>query len=312
MMPDEIIRTENLCFEYPSKRALSDVCLSVPAHTVTALVGPNGAGKTTLMRCLAALERPFSGEVLVDGFDSEESAQEIHSRIGYLPDSFGVYETLSVRQCLVYAARSRFLPEKTLKARVEEAAAMLGITGYLQAGAGTLSRGLRQRLAIAQSIIHKPRLLILDEPASGLDPDARKSLADLITGLAGGGITILVSSHILSELQDYCTDVIILSEGRVISHQKISPALPEGMVWMEAEFDRITEDAKNFIRSHSGAEIEAWENMVRFPFTRDKNSHAMLLRNIIKNGFNVTSFREERASIHEIYAKARRDDAVKS
>ncbi|MHB8286222.1 MAG: ABC transporter ATP-binding protein [Caulobacteraceae bacterium] len=211
-----MIDAENLVFDYPSGRALHGVGFVVRAGAVLALVGPNGAGKSTLMRCIAALDVPTEGTVNVLGYDTQKNPREIHAALGYLSDMFGLYDALSVHQALTYAARSRGVPMAETEAAVLAAAARVGLSERLESLAGELSRGLRQRLAIGQTIVHRPRVLLLDEPASGLDPDARKSLSDLILSLATDGMTIVVSSHILSELDDYCTEMLMLDEGRVV------------------------------------------------------------------------------------------------
>jgi ABC-2 type transport system ATP-binding protein len=211
-----MIDAENLVFDYPSGRALHGVSFVVRAGAVLALVGPNGAGKSTLMRCIAALDSPTEGAVIVQGYDTRRNPREIHEALGYLSDTFGLYDALTVRQALVYAARSRGVRAQETEAAVIAAAGRVGLSERLDSFAGELSRGLRQRLAIAQTIVHKPRVLLLDEPASGLDPDARNRLSELILSLAADGMTIMVSSHILSELDDYCTEMLMLDEGRIV------------------------------------------------------------------------------------------------
>src|SRR6201991_1509648 len=147
-MTHPIARIAGLRFEYPGVRALHDVSVELAAGTVTALVGPNGAGKSTLMRCLAGLETPALGQIEVDGVDVIEEPREAHRKLGYLSDFFGVYESLSVRQCLVHAAAIHGVAEATLDGEARRTAGQLGLADRLEARAGTLSRGLRQRLAI--------------------------------------------------------------------------------------------------------------------------------------------------------------------
>ena len=210
-----MIDVEGLIFDYPSGRALHGVSFVVRPGAVMALVGPNGAGKSTLMRCIAALESPESGHISVVGLDTRRDPRGVHAALGYLPDAFGLYDALSVRQCLLYAARSRGVDPADAGAAIELAAAEVGLTDRLDQRAGELSRGLRQRLAIAQAVVHRPRVLLLDEPAAGLDPAARDALAALIRKFAAGGLTLMVSSHLLSELEDYCTEMLMLEDGRL-------------------------------------------------------------------------------------------------
>ncbi|MBR7617784.1 ABC transporter ATP-binding protein [Phenylobacterium sp. 20VBR1] len=210
-----MIEVEGVVYDYPAVRALHGVSFEVQAGAVLALVGPNGAGKSTLMRCIAALDVPTEGTIRVAGLDVEEDPRGVHAAIGYLPDFFGLYEELSVRKALTYAARSRGVPVSETAAAVEMAAARVQLTDRLEARAGELSRGLKQRLAIAQTIVHQPRVLLLDEPAAGLDPEARRSLSDLILSLSKDGMTIVVSSHILAELEDYSTQMLMIRDGAV-------------------------------------------------------------------------------------------------
>lgn len=210
-----MIEVQDVVYDYATMRALHGVSFAVEAGAVLALVGPNGAGKTTLMRCIAALDAPTEGAIRVAGFDTQADPRAVHGAIGYLPDFFGLYDELPVRRALAYAALSRGVAEADLAKAVERAAARVQLSDRLDARAGELSRGLRQRLAIGQTIVHQPRVLLLDEPAAGLDPEARRELSDLIVRLAGEGMTIVVSSHILAELEDYSTRMLMIREGRV-------------------------------------------------------------------------------------------------
>jgi ABC-2 type transport system ATP-binding protein len=211
-----MIDAENVVFDYPSGRALRGVSFVVRAGAVLALVGPNGAGKSTLMRCIAALDVPTEGAITVQGIDTQDDPRAVHASLGYLPDIYGLYDRLTVRQGLIYAARSRGVASADAPGAAEAAAARVGLSDRMESLAGHLSRGLRQRLGIAQSLVHRPRVLLLDEPASGLDPEARASLSELIRSLAGDGMTLIVSSHILSELEDYCSEMLMLREGEVV------------------------------------------------------------------------------------------------
>ena len=213
-----LIDIADLVFEYPGHRALDGVSLGIAAGSVTALVGPNGAGKSTLMRCIAGLEQALSGQILVKGIDVARRPREVHRHLGYLSDFYGLYERLPAHRCLHYAALATGLSNDAALTRVREVARQLGLADLLERLPGELSRGQRQRLAIGQAIIHRPEVLLLDEPASGLDPEARASLSTLFRQLQAEGMTLVVSSHILSELDEYCTHILSLRGGRVQSH----------------------------------------------------------------------------------------------
>ena len=218
-----MIEVSQLVFEYPGHRALDGVSLSIAAGSVTALVGPNGAGKSTLMRCIAGLEQPLSGHIRVKGLSVEEQPREVHRHLGYLSDFYGLYDRLSVMRCLQYSALSMGVAPGDVDVRVRQVAAQLGLTELLHRHPTELSRGQRQRVAIGQAIVHQPGVLLLDEPASGLDPDARSSLSTLFRQLQAQGMTLIVSSHILSELDEYCTHILSIRDGRIESHEALNP-----------------------------------------------------------------------------------------
>lgn len=211
-----MIKVEDLVFDYGDFRALDGISFELPQGKIIALVGHNGAGKTTLFKCLSGLVQPTSGWVSIDGVSRPHL---IKSKIGFLQDFIGVYEELSVTQCLEYFGRAYRLSESQIQKRIPELAQELQLGSFLNKKAGDLSRGMKQRLAIAQSIIHKPKLLLLDEPASGLDPQSRIQLAELFLSLKSMGITLLVSSHILSELDQYADELLILDGGVILQDQ---------------------------------------------------------------------------------------------
>ncbi len=242
-----MIDVNDLVYEYPSARALDGVSLKVVPQTITALVGPNGAGKTTLLRCLAALEAPYAGHVLIDGLDTAAAPREIHARLGYLPDFYGLYDELSVRRSLIYAARAHGIARPRRERRRKKAAARVGLADRMETPAGQLSRGLRQRLAIAQTIVHEPRVLLLDEPAAGLDPQARRDLSTLLVALKDGGMTLVVSSHILAELEDYCSEMIIIEDGRIVGGKAVKVRDVERPRYL-VEIATARSDLKDFSR----------------------------------------------------------------
>ena len=162
---------------------------------------------------------PFSGTLLIDNIDPYENPREARKKIGYLPDDFGLFNDLSVRDNIIYAALMHQISLKEAHQKASEIEDFLNLNDKKNAPAASLSRGYRQRVAIAQSIIHNPEILILDEPASGLDPEARIELANIFKQLQKQGMTLIVSSHILAELEDYCTSMLVLRNGKLISHE---------------------------------------------------------------------------------------------
>jgi ABC-2 type transport system ATP-binding protein len=296
-----MIDVKDLVYEYPSARALDGVSLSVAPQTITALVGPNGAGKTTLLRCLAALEAPYSGHVLIDGLDTAEAPREIHARLGYLPDFYGLYDELSVRRSLTYAARAHGLAPAAAAAAAEKAAARVGLGDRMESLAGELSRGLRQRLAISQTIVHEPRVLLLDEPAAGLDPQARRDLSTLLVSLKDAGMTLVVSSHILAELEDYCSEMIIIEDGRIAGGKAVKVRDVERPRYL-LEIATARSDLKEFLAQRAGLDvIEVDQHHALFTFTRNPGARAKLIRDLVAAGFEVSSFGESTKALEDSY-----------
>jgi ABC-2 type transport system ATP-binding protein len=296
-----MIEVSDLVYEYPSQRALDGVSLTVVPQTITALVGPNGAGKTTLLRCLAALETPYSGRVQIDGLDTTAAPREIHARLGYLPDFYGLYDELSVRRSLVYAARAHGIAQGTAGAAAEKAASRVGLSGRMEQLAGELSRGLRQRLAIGQTIVHEPRVLLLDEPAAGLDPQARRDLSSLLVALKNSGMTLVVSSHILAELEDYCSEMIIIDGGHVVGGKPVKVRDVERPRYI-LEIATARSDLKDFLGNRAGLDvIEVDEHHALFTFTRNAGARAKLVRDLVTAGFEVSSFGESTKALEDAY-----------
>ncbi len=298
-----MITVESLIFEYPGVRALNNVSFTIPPGSITALVGPNGAGKTTLLRCLAALDEPVSGSILLQGVDVLENPRLCHRDIGYLSDFFGLYDDLTVEQCLRYMAMAHGIERERCPEAGLLAADRVGIKDRLGDKAKALSRGLRQRLAIAQAIIHEPKMLLLDEPASGLDPEARSSLAGLFLSLRDEGMTLLVSSHILTELEEYSTDMLILTKG-VIAGQRQVRSREAVSVLMKVTLAG-SPDGKG-LTSALGETAGVSDVRVDGPhgwfrFTGDGEAQRELLKNLVNRGVPVCAFTEMKADMHHEY-----------
>ena len=309
-----IVETRDLVYDYPTARALFGMSFVIEPGTITALVGPNGAGKTTLMRCLAALETPFSGTVRIDGLDVEDEPREIHRRLGFLQDFFGLYDDLTVRQCLAHYAATHGVPAQFRNEQIELSATRLGIADRLNQKAGTLSRGLRQRLAVAQAIIHKPNLLLLDEPASGLDPEARQELSALLLVLRDEGMTLVVSSHILSELEDYSTHMIIVRDGRITEHSAIGEIAARAATRLRIELSERHDGIAAALAGADGvSNVAMEETAASFDFDGDAAQRAGLLRKLVETGHPVSAFHVEQRSMQDVYMdRLHRDGADES
>jgi ABC-2 type transport system ATP-binding protein len=306
-----MIKITGLIFDYPGHRALNDISLTVPPGSVTALVGPNGAGKTTLLRCIAGLETPLAGSIEVAGIDVIKEPREVHRTLGYLSDFFGLYQDLSVARCLEYAAASQGLPDGDIAGAIAKTAAGLDLADRLNQPAASLSRGLRQRVAIGQAIIHAPRVLLLDEPASGLDPEARAGLARLFVQLQAEGMTIVVSSHILAELDEYSTHMLALRQGQVIENRPLAAHHPApGGRHLRLELAQPDERLYDWFIAHPQAALRlSGEDFVEFDFTGDSIAQATLLRELVEAGFPVTALAEQRENLQQSYLRSVADQA---
>jgi ABC-2 type transport system ATP-binding protein len=297
--PFAMLSVQDVIYDYPGGRALHGVSVTITPGSVTALVGPNGAGKTTLLKCLAALEHPFSGRVVIDGIDTQIDPRAVHERVGYLPDFFGLYDGLTVRQSLVYAARARGFSAKDAEQAAAFAAERVGLTERIKQTAGTLSRGLRQRLAIGQAIVHRPKVLLLDEPAAGLDPDARRHLSDLVRALADEGVTLVVSSHILAELEDYCDQMVMIRDGRVAGGGVIAAdahcAVEVRLVTVDVRLSEVLSGIGNVrIAGVDGP-------VARIVIEGGPDAEAQVLASLVSQGLAVRSFAVQTARLEAAY-----------
>jgi ABC-2 type transport system ATP-binding protein len=202
--------------------ALAGLSLSAPYGQVTALVGPNGAGKTTLLLILASLLRPDRGRVLVGGADPVRNPRGVRRQMGWMPDTFGVYDQLIVGDYLAFFGTAYGLDAAATQTRVADLLGLVHLSEFVAQPVHVLSRGQKQRLALARALIHKPRVLLLDEPASGLDPRSRIELRDVLRGLAGEGVAVVVSSHILTELEEVADRVVLVARGRTLGEHTMA------------------------------------------------------------------------------------------
>jgi ABC-2 type transport system ATP-binding protein len=297
-----MIVADSVTYEYPNLRALSDVSFSIGEGAIAALIGPNGAGKTTLLRCLAALDRPYSGSIAVDGVDTADHPREVHKRIGYLSDFFGVYGDLTVERCLRHAAMANGVDAAKVSAAVSRAAARVGLSDRMSAISGTLSRGLRQRLGIAQAMIHDPTVLLLDEPASGLDPEARHSLSLLFRTLRDQGMTLLVSSHILSELEDYATEVLFIRDGKLMQHSAIGVQETSPTIRIRVELARPVPGLRETLSRLPGVAVDSCEGAEAIlTVAVDPDARRAVLAALVGADLPVIEFAEHRERLQESY-----------
>lgn len=214
---DAVITVRDLTKKYGRFTAVNGVAFDVPRGAIFGLIGPNGAGKSTTFSIVASLLKPTSGTVRVGGFDPAKETTQVRSIVGFMPDQLGVYGTLTAEEYLKFFAAAYRIPRQDWPGLVEGLLELVGLANKADVDVDTMSRGMKQRMSLARALIHDPEVLILDEPASGLDPRARVELRELIQQLSVMGKTIVISSHILAELETVCTDVAILEGGRVLA-----------------------------------------------------------------------------------------------
>jgi ABC-2 type transport system ATP-binding protein len=219
-----MIRLKGLKKAYDRKVAVDGVDLEVEKGSLFGLIGPNGAGKTTTLKMLATLIKPDAGSIEVDGLDAVEDVRALRRRLGYMPDAFGVFPGFSGVDYLEFFGRSYGLSGRPLRERLEGVLELTELTGVRDELTSSLSTGMRQRLSLAKTLLHDPDLLVLDEPASGLDPRARIEIRSLLKELGRMGKTIVISSHILADLEEICTAVGIIEQGRVVWHGSMHDA----------------------------------------------------------------------------------------
>jgi len=217
-----MIEVSDLRVDYDDFCAVRDLSLTIGDGEVCGLIGPNGAGKTSTMRAIVGLLEPTYGSIRVNGIDARERPDDAQRTMGFMPDFAPVYEDLKCWEFLDIFAAAYKIPKAIRKQRVEEELARVSLTEKRDVPAGTLSRGMRQRLTLAKTLLSDPQILLLDEPASGLDPNARIELKQIIRSLAVEGRSVLVSSHILSEMSEFCTSVAIMERGRMVVHGTIA------------------------------------------------------------------------------------------
>ena len=218
-------------------RAVDGVDLEARAGRVTALIGPNGAGKTTLLLMLAGLLVPDSGQVRVAGFDPVTQSRHARAQTGWMPDAFGTWDSLTSREVLETFGAAYGMPLAMARARADELLATVHLTEFAKQPAAVLSRGQKQRLGLARALVHDPQVLLLDEPAAGLDPRSRVDLRILLRALAAEGKTVLVSSHVLTELDELADDAVFISGGRSVSAEQLGALDAVGRQWRVTALD---------------------------------------------------------------------------
>jgi ABC-2 type transport system ATP-binding protein len=307
-----MIEMQRLRKEYPDVVAVHDLDVNIPEGEIYGLIGPNGAGKTTSIRMACGLLTPTSGNVKICRIDVHKQPELAQRNIGYLSDFFSVYDDLKVWEYLDYFANAYKMPEAAINKRIEEVIGQVGLEVKRDSFIKGLSRGMKQRLGIARAVIHKPKVLLLDEPASGLDPKSRHDLRALLMSLRDEGATILISSHILSELEGFCTSIGVMEKGKMIRSGRIDQIVAEEsrfrvirVAWV-GDADVPAMLATMVDVSH----IESEGKETTFRFTGNDEALAKIPAELAARGAAVLSFGEVKQTVEEIYMKLSKNEVM--
>jgi ABC-2 type transport system ATP-binding protein len=304
------IETRGLTKQFDRHIAVNDIDLQVAAGEVCGLIGPNGAGKTTLLRMLAAAEEPTIGEIYINGdrLLRDRSHPILKQRIGFLPDDFPLYDDLTVWDYLDYFARLYNLQQPRRRERINSVLELVQLTNKRNSLISTLSRGMKQRLSLGRTIIHEPLLLLLDEPVSGLDPIARMQFREIIKVLQEVGMTVVISSHVLSDLAELCTWVSIMELGYLVESaplQELYKRLSRQQIFMSVlgnKLAALTSELKNFPWVENWAIIPETQQ-VCVDFSGSPEDSANLLRGLVAANIPLTEFHCTQEDLETIFLK---------
>jgi ABC-2 type transport system ATP-binding protein len=306
-----MITADNLTKVYGKRTALDHVSFEVPEGEIFGFVGPNGAGKTTTLRILAALLEPTGGHASIGGVDVSKQPDLVHSRLGYMPDFFGVYDQLTVSEYLDFYAACYRQPKQRRSKVVTELLELIGLSERRDQLVDTLSRGLKQRLCLARALVHDPVVLLLDEPASGLDPRARVDMREILKELRRMGKTIVISSHILPELTELCTMIGIIDHGRMQatgSVQEVVEHLSAGRrLRIAIVGDR--EAAVVLLKLHGSVrEVDIVNGAIEAMYEGDESTAADILQALTTGGIKVSAFSQVDGGLEEAFMRATSDE----
>ncbi len=299
-----MIKTENLSKDYGSLTAVANLNLTIQQGDIFGFIGPNGAGKTTTMRILVTLLEPTHGTAFIDGLDVRKKGKKVRKLVGYMPDFMGVYDDLKVFEYLEFFAAAFAIERKKRKTIVDGVLELTDLQSKRSATVDSLSRGMQQRLGLARVLIHDPKVLILDEPASGLDPRARIEIRELLRELKRMGKTIMISSHILSELEEICDHVGIIEHGRMVfsgTLEEIRPRLgieSKVRVQVANNQDKAVEllSALPQIR-----QVQVIDDYISVTFGEDEEGDGVIARTLVNGGLDVTFLQPEQLKLDDAF-----------
>ena len=299
-----MIETKHLTKNYGNLTAVDDLNLTIQAGDIFGFIGPNGAGKTTTMRILVTLLEPTRGKAFIDGLDVGKEGKKVRRRVGYMPDFMGVYDDLKVFEYLEFFAAAFGIERKKRKAIVDGVLELTDLQSKQAATVDSLSRGMQQRLGLARVLIHDPKVLILDEPASGLDPRARIEIRELLRELKRMGKTIMISSHILSELEEICDHVGIIEHGRLVFSGTIEEIRPRLGIHSKVRV-RVADHQEKAVELLSALpqvhQVQTLGDDIAVSFNEGQDGDGVIARTLVKADLDVISIQPERLKLDDAF-----------
>lgn len=305
-----MLQIDHLYKSYGKFQAVSNLTLHIPKGDLFGFVGPNGAGKTTTIRMVCGLMLPNRGNIAINGMDALTHQKEIKKQIGYVPDFFGVYDNLKVREYMDFYGSMYRMGSKEIERISDDLLELVNLSDKKETYVDTLSRGMKQRLCVARALIHNPALLVLDEPNSGLDPRARVEMKELLQNLRSMGKTIVISSHILSELSEMCNSIGIMNHGNLVAAGRIEDVM-EGVFGNNQLIVTLEEGRETAVRianEHAGVKVDSvGEHELRLSHNMTKQEIAKLIGTMIAEGVVVTGFHKQEGDLETLFMRVTGD-----
>jgi ABC-2 type transport system ATP-binding protein len=316
-MSEAVVATHALTKKYGELTALDQLSITLDRGQILGFIGPNGAGKTTAIKILVGLARPTSGQARIAGVDCVRESRKIKHLVGYMPDRFGCYDNMRVREYLDFFGAAFKIPWQRRKRRIEEVLETTGSSYMADRFVETLSHGMQQRIGIARTLLHDPEVLILDEPANGLDPQARIEIRELLLRLAAMGKTLIVTSHILPELSRICDRVAILTHGRLRASGTLNEIMTrvrqkrliEVQLPGRSQFEEARQALVQALGPESAVAPSEAEAILRFETDRADDDLGEVLAHLVRSGIRVSQFRALVSDLEDAFLTVTRDEA---
>lgn len=304
-----VVETKNLTKRYGSFVALDDLSISLRQGQILGFIGPNGAGKTTTIKILVGLSKPTAGSAFIDGVDCFRQARKIKRMVGYMPDTFGSYDNMRVREYLDFFGAAFEIPWSKRGKRIDEVLETTNATYMKDRYVESLSHGMKQRVGIARTLLHDPQVLILDEPANGLDPQARIEMREILLNLAEMGKTLIVTSHILPELSRICDQVAIITQGKLRAYGSLDDIMKnvsqtrtvEVQLLGDGQTEKAFQTLSDILSTENQVSKSEAESVVRFQSEHSESELADLLKQLILKDVVVAQFRELQSDLEDAF-----------